>query len=58
MFTSSNVTSMHTFISSFSIEYRGGYYHVLELNTPVSKHETLTEAQWIKSVLESESKVA
>ena len=50
-----NQTTNVAGISAMSIEYRDGFYEVIELATPISKHKCLQEAQWIKSVLERES---
>ena len=41
-------------ISNISIRYQHGTYEVFDENTPVSKHTTLPEAQWVKSVLEKD----
>lgn len=41
--------------STVNIEYKNGFFQVYELTTPISKHKTLSEAQWIKSVLDAES---
>jgi hypothetical protein len=45
-------------ISIFSIEFKNGFYEVHELNAAISKHQNLQEAQWIRSVLESEATMA
>jgi hypothetical protein len=42
------------FISQVTIEYRKGYFELFELNTPISRHETLKEAQLIKEMLDLE----
>lgn len=54
----SNILTFNKLISPISIEYKDGYFHVYELNTAISKHESLEEAQWIRTVLETETKVA
>ena len=47
-------SNINACISRMSIEYINGFYEVFELATPVSKHASLSEAQWIKSMLEND----
>lgn len=47
-------TNLTSFVSTISIEYKNGFFELSEWNVPISKHDNLKEAQWIKSVLESE----
>ena len=51
-YSSQNQTSVQACISTISIEYRDGFYEVLELATAISKHDSLQEAQWVRSILE------
>jgi hypothetical protein len=41
-------------VSRVSIEYNDGHFEVREMNTAISKHACLQEAQSIKSMLDSE----
>lgn len=48
-----NDREIKDYVSVISIDYKDGYYEVTELAKPISKHKCLQEAQWVRSVLES-----
>ena len=54
MNSSIDSTIKMAYISIMSIEFNNGYFEVFELNTPISKHKSLKEAELIKSVLDRE----
>ena len=55
MFNLKTTSAISSYISPVVIEYNNGYFEIYNLATPISKHESLQEAQWIKNILDSEA---